>query len=265
MQITEQTARVLSLQIQRPPSWVEVIGALTVPAIFLGLGLVYILVTGKLTTLKCDRIEPTQVNCEITLSGLLGNQTTQIKQLQGAEVKERLDSDGDNHRVLLITQEGKIPITNLRTSRILREDSNIAKINTFIHNSAESSLKIQEDDRWIAYPVGIMLMLVGGGVLPLMIKLHKPLMSCVFDKDSGWVYLQYQNMFLQSESKQEKLDAIERVQIVETPGSDIDEIYDTQLILKSGATISLGLLSKPKEIVTVINHFLDIHTEPASD
>ena len=261
MRITEHTSSILSLQAKRYPLWIEAIGISTVPAIFLAAGLTVILEVGKLTTLKCDRVEPIQINCELILSGLLGKEVNHVRWLQGAEVEERRGSDGNTYRVLLVTQEGKIPLTNLHTARSLDKYQNAAKINNFINSPAENFIVLREDHRWLGYLIGSMLMLLGGGAFPLLMS-EKPLLtSCVFDRDLGRVCLTYKNTLLRSKVRQEKLDSIANIQVDETTDSDGYKAYDTKLILESGSLISLGWSYKPvevSEVAKVIKQFLNM-------
>lgn len=106
MHLVEQTPTRLKLQIKHKflNFLLTLFGSL-----FFVAGLAAIL-SGELTILKCNRLEPSQVRCELISSKLLEKHITRIPtgQLQGAEV-EKLESDDDyvSYRVVLLTKNGK--------------------------------------------------------------------------------------------------------------------------------------------------------------
>ncbi|NET31538.1 MAG: hypothetical protein F6K19_06000 [Cyanothece sp. SIO1E1] len=268
MRIFKRTATVLTLQPKN--RLLDYAILILFGSTFFGVGLGTIIIFGKLAVLKCDRIEPTQVTCELISSDLLGQDVAVIRRLQGAEVDVSSDSDSDTYRIVLIANSKRIPLTKAYSAGASGKYQKVDQINTFINNSAASSLKIQEEHRWFAYPFGGVFMLCGGGIT-LTFLLQKTPTLCVFDKASGRVFLKRQNMLFQSDTQEEKLDAIKMAQVNEITDTDGDTSYSTELVFKSGDPISLessllrksGLIGKFEraskfELAQSINQFLEI-------
>lgn len=135
--------------------------------VFVLAGSAVVLFFGEVATLTCDRIEMTQVACELTSKRLFKERVTSIPMghLQGAEVDVNRDSDGDTYRVVLVTQNGRIPFTNAYSSRAKGKREKVNQIDAFINHSEQKSLTIRQDDRWSAYLFGGLFALSGGGVM----------------------------------------------------------------------------------------------------
>jgi hypothetical protein len=258
MQITEQTPTTLALQTNAG-------GFGCLPLLFgvpfLVSGLAVMLLLGKLTTLDCKRVEPTQVACNLTSAGLLGKQTTSIPagQLQGADVGVSRGDDGDTYRVILVTKTMSIiPLTGVYSSGYGGKRQKADRINAFVNDSSQMSLTIQQDDRWFAYIFGGIFTLVGGISIMSMIMVKLPRVY-VFDKKSGYLYVTFRSL-IQSETKQFRLRDIQSAQVVESTDSDGDKSLQTQLNLRSGNPMQLqvfGDSTKHHAIAQAINTFLD--------
>ncbi|MBD0346025.1 MAG: hypothetical protein ICV63_14620 [Coleofasciculus sp. Co-bin14] len=127
-------------------------------------GLAIIVLGGKRITLTCQRVEPTQGNCQLVSSSLLGSNeiTIPLNQLQGAEVEVDEDSDGNTYRVVLLTNDSDVPFTLLWTSNARENEKNVNLINAFVVNAGKTSLRVQQDDRLSAYCWGGLFILIGG-------------------------------------------------------------------------------------------------------
>jgi hypothetical protein len=134
---------------------------------FVVAGLAAIVFGGELATLTCQRLEPTQGSCQFVRSRLLGSDETTIplNQLQGAKVDVIAFSKRDAYRVVLLTDGGKVPFTTASSGGAEEKQKNADRINAFISNSGKTSLRVQQDDRWLAYPFGGIFVLLGGGVV----------------------------------------------------------------------------------------------------
>ena len=212
-------------------------------------GLMVILAFGELATLNCDRIKPTKIACELTKSSLLGKDVTAIKEIQGAELER-------GARILLIADGKRIPLTeiyNYSEGEEERLKNKVNRINAFINNPEELSLKVQQDFRLVSYLIGGVFLVIGV-LITLYALLNKYSILCFFDKGSGRMYLKRQNLLFQSDSREERLDAIReaRVQL----GSKNKKSY-TELLGTSGATIFLGSLNNNVQVVQTINQFLN--------
>ena len=133
-------------------------------AIFVGVGVLVMIGLGQVSTLQCDRIEPTQIACTLTARRFLKKHITPIPngQLQGAEVEvHHHQKGGVTYRVILITKTSKIPLTEAYTFDEGKKRQKANQIDSFINNSEQSSLEIQQDNRWIIYPFGGLFVVAG--------------------------------------------------------------------------------------------------------
>jgi hypothetical protein len=126
--------------------------------------LAIIIFYGRRITFTCQRVEPTQGNCQLMSFGLLGSNeiTIPLNQLQGAKVDE--SSDGDTYRVVLLTNDGDVPFTPICSSGAGEKQKNVNLINAFIGNTEKTFLRVQQDDRLSAYFLGG-IFLIGGLIL----------------------------------------------------------------------------------------------------
>ncbi len=164
MKNVEQTPNPLSLQ---PNNLMMAMWTVLFGSVFVVAGLAAMVFFGELATLTCQRLEPTQGSCQFVRSGLLGSDETTIplNQLQSAKVDVIASSKGDTYRVVLLTDGGKVPFTTASSSGAEGKQKNADRINAFIGNSGKTSLRVQQDDRWFAYPFGGIFVLLGGGVV----------------------------------------------------------------------------------------------------
>ncbi|MDY7002548.1 MAG: hypothetical protein SWX82_00875 [Cyanobacteriota bacterium] len=104
---------------------------------------------------SCQRVEPTQVNCQVNSSKYLGfiqGYSTSLNRVKEAKFnsRKRVDSDGDtyfDYFVTLVSQTGK-EVVSLPDDSYPQEMIEMGvKINKFINYSTEPSLLIQYDLR----------------------------------------------------------------------------------------------------------------------
>lgn len=75
------------------------------------------------------------------------------------------DSDGDSvYRLELLTDSGRIPLTQLKSSDRRGKRRKAEIINGFLSNPEQQTLKIVQDDRWFA-------LLLGGGLTAAGLRL----------------------------------------------------------------------------------------------
>lgn len=234
MKITEHTSNVLKLQ--NPPLGIgDILGCslFTMVGLFtfsMGLGEV---LSNPRETLTCERIEPTQITCELTSSNLLGKTSSQINYLESAEVI----SDDDTSNVILITRNRRISLAD----ELFLGD--VDKINAFIQNSEQASIQLQ-DIHWVTYLFGGVGLIFGIiFIFCPWLSIHTLPMSCFFDKNSDQLYLRYRRWMISSRTREEKLDAIKIAKFNEYTDSDGDKTYSIELLFESGESISLGSAS----------------------
>ena len=239
MKIVEQTPYRLRLEAG--------ILATIVSLAFLGMpnllfGLCIILIFSPLSTLECQRVEPTQGSCQLVNSSLLGSNETKIplNQLQSAKVDVSTDSEGDNtYGVVLLTNSGEISMS-VGTSDADEKQKNAARINAFINNPEEISLHVQQDNREFGYLLGGISGLIGAGLMFGSLLYREFIVSYTFDKALDLVRLKRQT-FLHTKVTELSLREINQVDIKEKTDSDGDKTYSVWLNLKSGEHISLSL------------------------
>ncbi|MDY7002550.1 MAG: hypothetical protein SWX82_00885 [Cyanobacteriota bacterium] len=111
---------------------------------------------GAVIKASCQRVEPTQVNCQINSSkyfGLIKDSSTSLTRVTETKLNSRKkkDSDGDtyfDYFVTLVSQTGKEVVSLQNNSYPQEIMEMVVKINTFINYSTEPSLLIHYDLRW---------------------------------------------------------------------------------------------------------------------
>lgn len=258
LKIIERTPTTLKLEAKRDLVLLRVLMG-GIPFVILGLAIIIYL--AKLTTLKCDRLNPTKVGCELTSSSLLEEHITPIPvgEFQGAELKVNKSSNGTSYGVTLLTKKKDIPISDVYSSSKKVEEKKVKQINDFISKPEQMSLRIQEDNRWLFYAVGGITALVGSS--SIINALTKKLdITCLFDKDADRMYLKQQNIFKKAKTREEILYEIRKAQIVEKNNKEGNKTYNINLILRSDDEITLLPLDisyNPYKITQSINHFLE--------
>jgi hypothetical protein len=133
--------------------------------LFVLAGLMVMVLGGELATLTCQRVEPTQGSCQLVTSSLLGLDeiTIPLNQLQNAKLEQNRDHRGrGNYSVVLLTDDGEIPFISTWNPDVQEKRNKAYLINAFIGNPRETSLHVQQDDRWSAYFFGGLVILCGG-------------------------------------------------------------------------------------------------------
>jgi hypothetical protein len=141
------------LKIQTSNIWVDLLSSL--PPIIFGL---YLVLCSANTTLICQRIETKQGNCKLTESKLWGSSSQEISldDLQGGKV---VKSRKGNSPVVVLIKTGEIPLGYWPTWKDKNHMAN--QINSFVKNTDIKSLNVSQDDRWFAWILGGMCVLVG--------------------------------------------------------------------------------------------------------
>ena len=177
------------------------------------IGVVIIILLSKASTFACERALPNQGRCELTHSNFVLSRTAvlPIQDLKGAEVvmthTRQMDSfflRQPHYRVLLLTQTEKIPLTLYGTTNHEPQDAIAAEINAYLNNPHETSLLIAWDNRWLAYILGGIFIVVG-----LFAELSK-IITITFDKVVGELKIERQGLL--------------GTQVIEHPLEDIVEI-----------------------------------------
>jgi|GEM_PF-6314709 len=124
------------------------------------------LLNPQVATLECDRVDSNFSPCELVVFSL-GKETLTpfpLVQLEKAEVQKR----GKSSQLVLLTANGELyfPINNGFSST----EQKAAQINAFVQNPAAMSLIVEQDNRWLVYPLGSSLIGFGGWILWFNLK-----------------------------------------------------------------------------------------------
>lgn len=162
-----------------------------------------------ITTLKCKRLEPTQVNCEKQesyLFGLAKQPPIKFSQVKSAKFKskEGIDSEGErtiDNWVTLVTSSGEVTFVEdfISINGVRGSASQMQEIATQINNFIQSnqpSLQIQrdlpEDFAQIISMLGFMSIFFFAGATVLFIEFRSQ--KLIFDKQSGQLILEQKSL-----------------------------------------------------------------------
>jgi hypothetical protein len=102
------------------------------------------LTSSAVEALTCKRVEPTQVNCELTQStymGLKKERSISLSKVMGAKVNEETDSEGyTSYEIVILTQKGEVLLSN-------NNPYEASRINDFVKKSNTTDLRIDYDNR----------------------------------------------------------------------------------------------------------------------
>lgn len=228
---------------------------------------------GKGTLLTCDRQESPQVTCELTAFDWRREQITEISRgkLQSAEVRVQSNRDGYRSRVVLITEDGELPLTNYLSTGERQKHRDAERINAFVSDPEQTALIIPSNYRWSTFFQGVIYIcigsiLIGGSAYSIFaigrLALKKEIQTAfIFDGFSNRLYSHRVSIFKLT-VEEYSLNAIEAAKFIEAIDDEGEKYYSAQLILSSGQTISLPLSdSDPARnmIVRSINQFLRCH------
>lgn len=217
---------------------------------FLTLGLSILCAFNHVITLNCQRAESTQITCVLNVSNFQGQRVKTV-QLQGAEVKVDIDSQGEEvSQVLLLTTQGKVPLNEHYF--MLDEHHQIAKqINYFVSHPEQRDLSIKQDDRLLGYVWGGSWTLFGAvgtfmGLLFIPFGITGEVW--LFDKNLGRLQIIYQGRLINTQAKQKwLLNEIAQVQVIEEHDSDGKPRYGVSIESKSGDSVRLAISSSTRE------------------
>lgn len=140
--------------------------------IMLALALVLLLFHSEVE-LTCDRAAQPGT-CTLMQASILQRESLRIPldKLQGATLQERHRRGKEStHRVVLLTQDAKIPLTHYLVSDLISPYSEkqalVSRVNEFVQSSQIPSLQVRLDDRWF-FQIGGLVLLLGSGVFGLL-------------------------------------------------------------------------------------------------
>lgn len=232
MKVSQTSSRQLTL---RSVPWTTGL----VSILFIAVGLVSAVLFGEKSVLECDRAGVGQ--CTLSHWNLANSQTRTfaIASLQEAEVDTSKSSDGDTHRVVLLTHEGAVPLTRSYDSNRRKSVRQAAAANRFIQTATMPQLRLGRDRRWVGLLV--LFCFSGGGLLLLI---NTKVATCEFDKSTNRLALRLQGL-LGSKSHHYSLQQISglRVELSQRAASKDDKKEPSSrltIVLKTGEVIPLS-------------------------
>ena len=117
---------------------------------------------GQMTELFCMRSATKQLACSRTVTtGLRREPTTEIKSIEKSEIQQVGRKFRNAYRVLLVTPDQDVPLTEDFKSDKRESLEHIKQLNEFIKNDSQPKLEIQVDDRAQSNLFGLMFISTG--------------------------------------------------------------------------------------------------------
>jgi hypothetical protein len=227
-----------------------------IPFVAVGLGITTF--SASVTTLECQRTKPTQINCQRTITGILGTEITVIPgQVTGASV---ITASGVG--VVLSTSKGSMQLTQQRQFVRDTQREIASNINAFIRDTPQSNFKIQQDDRWQGWLTGANFFLPGMAIIGVSLTIPIYVL-CDFDKSSGLLTLEKRyRLFNTKGVNQYKLVDTQHVEVKQLPIANRPPIYVVRLTLISTKSMALSPPSRDRQecqtLANTINRFLKL-------
>jgi len=155
------------------------------------IGVVIIILFSKTSTLICERGLSNQGHCELKhshffISKQIGFSVNDLKDVQVVKSHSRwMDAE---YRLILITPTEKIALTPYGTTERTEQDAMAAKINRFLKSVNKTTLIIEQDNRWLIFLIGGILIIIG-----LLAELSQ-IVTVTFDKEVGSFKIERQGL-----------------------------------------------------------------------
>ncbi|MDY7002549.1 MAG: hypothetical protein SWX82_00880 [Cyanobacteriota bacterium] len=223
---------------------------------------------------SCQRVEPTQVNCQVNKSnylGLIPGSSTSLTRVTEAKLnsQKKKDNDADTYSdyfVTLVSQTGKEVVSWWDDPQEIMEM--VVKINTFINYSTEPSLLIQYDLRWkwrniLLLAIGITS--IGTEILVLAVLYLKTLI--LNKSERKLTYKICSLLKLYTETKHYSFAQIQEL-ILE---NDENQVYELKLVLppenhqREISLIKDSDVEKVKKLANFVADFIEIPYKEVSN
>ncbi|MEL6494872.1 MAG: hypothetical protein AAFQ41_07080 [Cyanobacteria bacterium J06623_7] len=267
MEIIAQTPRRLELGYRDTKSgWGSKVGATLFGLAFCGFG-IWGMFAGRQKILKCIRLDPVQIECQLTTSGLIGSETITLANVQQAQLIKRRGASRPNrstrkdvYGVVLITDDQKTAISAVSTSNYPTKQAEVRRINSFINNPQQFALNLRSDGRGLGLIVGGILATIGCGVIYALWQV-KMVSKAVFNRDLARVKIHKTSVYGQLEQLSWYLREIEQSFIEESRGKN-DTYYSLNLKFSDRQRQRVTLLRttdrlKAETLLSTIRQFLD--------
>ncbi len=243
MKIVEQSAHQLTLY-QNRLSQRRLLGEL----ILTGVGLGFLLWLGP-AHLKCQRMVPQKVTCQLSKPGWLGWgqwHKQSILDLQSVQLKKQAtDEGGESHQILLQTKTGVVPVRQYLSSGLDNNQEVVDRLRQFLKNPQAQQFSMAQVDwcQWFGLLPGLGFLLIGGRLLyiSLLSTKFKSIESYCFDHSQQRFTYQYGGLL---RHKQQSYAFFDIQQLV----LDVDQWAKARLFLelRSGKVLCLNGQVYPK-------------------
>ncbi len=117
---------------------------------------------GQMTELVCVRSGIKRLACSRTVTtGLTREPTIEIRNIEKSEIQQVGRKFRNAYRVILVTTDGEVPLTEHFKSDERESLEHIEQLNEFIQNDSEPKLELQVDDRAQSNLFGLMFISTG--------------------------------------------------------------------------------------------------------
>jgi hypothetical protein len=230
---------------------------------FLLIGLVSLATVVKVVKLECQRTTGQQVTCQRNITGLLGTIKDQIP----GDIKTATVVKNSGVGVVLETTTGKSELAPYRTLVTSQHDRTVDRLNSFLQDSQQATIQVEQDDRWInlLWSGNFLLGGLGAALLALAIPMQ---MSCRFDRSQNqvvlnkkyWLYGDRQQLLALPEIQEAQVRSLQLALSINR-----QSMYGLQLVTNAAQKISFSVpspnLSDYQEVASAINQFLPNHDE----
>ena len=256
MNVTEMTDTRLVIHGKGTGRWLVIFGS-----IFALVGVIMFVLFGQSATLRCNRDwQPKVCRIERRLLGLVPIKTIELSSLSSAYVDESRDDDGDlTYRVMLVTGEGRVPLTGSLSSGYSSKADMVAEISTFLEDREQRTLEVTQSGTMGAL-FSLIFVLVGGGVI--LGGINTMGLSWILDKRLD-VVVKERRAWGRTKAEQYPLRLVTGARVGESHDSDGGSTYRVELLMASGETLPLttfytsGRKGKA-ETVAAIRQFLEV-------
>jgi len=243
MKIIKHTASELIIQTQ------NIFNFWFYSCLFITCGLISLAFHYHTATLICQRLQEKKGSCQIVRANLLGSniQEIELDSLRGAKVQRC----GYKSKVVLLTSVGDVPFT-ANSTNWGNKDAVASEINFFVKNAKRRLLRLSQDDRWLGWTGGILLL---AGVAVLVLGNNE---TYSFDGTLNTLTVKQRGLLVRKVI-QHSLCEIYGVEVDRTKDRDRDVWYEVRLLVSGGSRISLPHTMSSYEqgkIAKAINNYL---------
>jgi hypothetical protein len=222
---------------------------------FITIGSIVGAATIKVTSLECQR-DRDIIECQRSISGILGTEQERIPgRLQSVSTVTK-----SGVGLVLGTTTGTVELAPYRAFVTSQHFENADRIAAFLKNPQQTTIRIEQDDRWIN-SLWSGNFLVGGLTIALFALAIPTQISCKFDRDRDRVILDKKYLLYGDRQTMLPLSTIKQARLTELIWvRNREPVYSIELMPIDTKKISFSVpstnLAQYQQIVDAIEHFL---------